>query len=280
MTIPSSLRTVAERLSEMGGISLGRRSDPDQLRSLVQSLRVGSAWTNQGIIELMRVGPDGDGGYLVPCNLDGLKYCFSPGVDRESRFELALAERGLQVFMADASVDGPAAQHRLFHFQKRFLSSYTDEAHHLLSLTDWLAQAPSSAPGDSILQMDIEGAEYEVLHSLNASDLNRFRVIVMELHCLPLLCHAWCFRFMAPALRKLLRTHAVIHIHPNNYSTGVEAAGIFLPNFAEFTLVQRSWIKEFRPTEGSFPHILDRDNVVTNPPLLLPAEWIWRQDQA
>ena len=29
---------------------------------------------------LLRLGPNGDGGYLVPDDLDGITHCFSPGV--------------------------------------------------------------------------------------------------------------------------------------------------------------------------------------------------------
>ena len=38
--------------------------------------------------ELVRVGPDRDGEYLVPDVFDGVDYCFSPGVADCSEFEL------------------------------------------------------------------------------------------------------------------------------------------------------------------------------------------------
>ena len=60
-------------------------------------------------VDLVRIGPTDDGGYLLPDVLDGIEACFSPGVGTCSDFELACAERGMQVFLADATVDGPAA---------------------------------------------------------------------------------------------------------------------------------------------------------------------------
>lgn len=37
--------------------------------------------------DLIRLGPNGDGGYLVPDDLTGIEACFSPGVCATSEFE-------------------------------------------------------------------------------------------------------------------------------------------------------------------------------------------------
>ena len=50
-------------------------------------------------------GPDGDGGYLVPDDLEGIVACFSPGVSNVAGFEKDCALKGMKVFMADASVE-------------------------------------------------------------------------------------------------------------------------------------------------------------------------------
>ena len=55
--------------------------------------------------ELIRLGPKGDGGYLIPNDLKGIKACFSPGVDQIFGFGLDCAYRGMLVFMADYSVE-------------------------------------------------------------------------------------------------------------------------------------------------------------------------------
>ncbi len=45
---------------------------------------------------LVRLGGDGDGGYLVPDDLEGIGACFSPGVSDVADFELAFAARGVK----------------------------------------------------------------------------------------------------------------------------------------------------------------------------------------
>ena len=47
---------------------------------------------------LIRLGPEGDGGYLIPNDLAGISACFSPGVSAVSGFEKDCAERGSPVF--------------------------------------------------------------------------------------------------------------------------------------------------------------------------------------
>jgi hypothetical protein len=51
--------------------------------------------------ELIRLGPEGDGGYLVPDDLAEIEACFSPGVSVISGFEKACADLGIKVFLAD-----------------------------------------------------------------------------------------------------------------------------------------------------------------------------------
>ena len=56
---------------------------------------------------MKRVGSDGDGGYLVPDDLENINYLFSPGVGCKQDFDHECADKGMKVCMVDASVDGP-----------------------------------------------------------------------------------------------------------------------------------------------------------------------------
>ncbi len=40
------------------------------------------------------MGGENDGGYLVPDDLEGIEYCFSPGVSNIATFELDCLNRG------------------------------------------------------------------------------------------------------------------------------------------------------------------------------------------
>ena len=54
---------------------------------------------------LIRLGNEGDGGYLIPDDLNGIEACFSPGVADNVNFEKALAERKIPSYLLDKSIN-------------------------------------------------------------------------------------------------------------------------------------------------------------------------------
>jgi hypothetical protein len=222
--------------------------------------------------ELIRLGPRDDGGYLVPDDLHGIEACFSPGVNLVSGFEKDCADRGMKVFLADASVERPAEAHGLFAFTKKFVGVTTSSD--FVTLDDWVAASLPGSSGDLLLQMDIEGFEYEVL--LGASDrlMRRFRIIVAEFHDLDQLWSRPFFRLASRAFEKVLQTHACVHIHPNNDRRPLRKGGLSIPPLAEFTFLRKDRIGN-SSYATVFPHPLDGDNT-DKPHYPLPACWYHR----
>jgi hypothetical protein len=220
-------------------------------------------------IGLIRMGSEGDGGYLVPDDLVGIEACFSPGVSDSSEFELACAQRGMEVFLADYSVEGPASRHERFHFTKKFVGAATSER--FMTMDDWVKQAPIGPNSDLLLQMDIEGYEYETLLSMSDELLKRFRIIVVEFHRLHHLWSAPFFRLAATAFTKILQTHSCVHIHPNNCRSSIYLQGLEIPRVMEFTFFRNDRFSQSHYAER-FPHPMDRDNT-GKAPLTLPACW-------
>jgi len=219
---------------------------------------------------LVRLGPAGDGGYLVPDDLAGIEACFSPGVGLISGFEKDCADRGLSVYLADASVEHPGALHERFHFVRKFLGVTTDER--FMTLDDWVAGSGVRADSDLMLQIDIEGFEYEVL--LGASDrlMQRFRIIVAEFHRLDQFWNEAFFGLASRVFEKILQTHACVHIHPNNSSPLLKKGGLAIPPLAEFTFLRRDRLRAPQRYARQFPHPLDSDNT-DRPHFALPPCW-------
>jgi hypothetical protein len=259
-----TLKAAGVRLAGGLGMHTAPRTPRDSLLGLMHALRPRAAG-----IELIRIGPDGDGGYLVPNDLDGISHAFSPGVSTESGFEAALAERGMRVFLADYSVDAPAIANPRFVFDKRFVGCLTDERY--MTLDDWYTAKIGASDEDLLLQMDIEGAEYETLLAASPALLGKFRIMVIEFHWLPQLWNEPFFAVAARAFHKLLATHSVVHIHPNNCCGSVTSAGLEIPRIAEFTFLRRDRLRA-TGYSSTFPHPLDRPNVA-KAPLDLPHCW-------
>src|SRR5690606_29241523 len=126
--------------------------------------------------------------------------------------------------------------------------------------------------GDLLLQIDIEGAEYEVLLSVTEPLLAQFRIIVAELHHLQHLFDRRFFAVASRALSRLARTHTVVHIHPNNCCGSVKGYGLEIPRIAEFTFLRNDRFRTRLPRHD-FPHPLDAANIRTKPSLPLPRCW-------
>lgn len=220
---------------------------------------------------MVRIGSARDGGYLAPQDLDGITVAVSPGVSTEVSFDLAMAERGIEVYMADASVAAPPIAHPRFHFQKKFLDVFEDEENTRLDAL-CTAIAPEHA-GDRILQMDIEGAEYRVLLDTSDETLQSFRILLVEFHNLDRLFAAFPFKMIRATFQKLLRFFYVVHIHPNNVCRARVRGDIEIPPVMEFTFYRKDRAVLAPDKKLEFPHALDRKNLPNLPSITLPTCW-------
>lgn len=226
--------------------------------------------------ELIRIGSALDGGYLIPDDLDGIGACFSPGVNNQIEFDLDVARRGIRVHMADASVAAPEGMVRNMTFEPMFVGA--EDHGSIMTMDSWVEKAQEDGDHDLMLQMDIEGSEYEVIASMSSALLSRFRILAIEFHLLDNLWNPGFFRLVAPLFRKLTTHHQCVHIHPNNCHRGIERAGIMIPRTMELTFLRRDRIKHDCGPCTDFPHPLDVDNS-SLPPFILPPCWWLPQDE-
>jgi hypothetical protein len=220
-------------------------------------------------IDLIRLGAKNDGGYLIPNDLDGIGFCFSPGVSTMSEFENQLADLGIKSYLADYSVDCPPILRPEFTFDKKFLGASDRDEY--MTLKSWKDRYLEKYSGDLLLQMDIEGAEYEVI--LNTPDLllDQFRIIVIEFHRLHWILDCFAFQIFVSCFEKLLKSFYVVHIHPNNYGKVVRLGDIEIPSVMEFTFLNKRRVNHVSP-ERTFPHEFDSDNAPRDH-IVLPRCW-------
>jgi hypothetical protein len=256
------VKSLRQALGQIAG--LDRPTPPEAAAALIAALRPESI-----DIPLIRLGPPGDGGYLAPDDLEGLAACLSPGVSTEAGFDLDMAERGLTVHMADASVSGPPVAHPRFRFLRKHLDAV--DGAKTIRLDSWVsAVAPE---GDLILQMDIEGAEWPVLLDARPETLARFRILIVEFHDLHAMLAPFGLGVMRSLVAKLLRTHRVVHLHPNNARRARRWAGLEIPPLMEITFHRRDRARAVPPADRVWPDPLDAECAPGRPPLVLPACW-------
>jgi hypothetical protein len=111
-----------------------------------------------------------------------------------------------------------------------------------------------------ILNIDIEGAEWDVLPALSDDDLSPFSQIVIELHGLLGFVTNGDFRSTVnDAIARLTADHTIVHVHANNYGQRGIAGQVMGFDVLELTLVRSNdW--QFAPFRGLFPSELDAPN--------------------
>ncbi|QED37768.1 FkbM family methyltransferase [Antarcticibacterium arcticum] len=241
-----------------------RNPNKNDIIKLISRLRP----ENTGI-ELIRLGNENDGGYLVPDVLKDIEACFSPGVGNVTSFESACAKMGMKIYMADASVVNPVPGNPQYNFIKKFIGKEGKDD--FITLENWILDAGIDPKADLLLQMDIEGYEYEVLNSTSLRTLKRFKIVVIEFHELHMLWNPKYFSKAKKAFDKLLKNHVCVHIHPNNCCGIKEVNGIEFPVVAEFSFLRKNEIIELG-NEIEIPHRLDRNNT-NKKTIKLPEIW-------
>ena len=247
------------------GMALLEGAPRERVAALVRSLR-----PQYLPGDLVRVGGPGDGGYLVPRDIEHYELLISPGIGETYEFDRFFFSRGVPCVLVDASVDLPPLPN-VAHV-KQFVGSVTSEADGLVSLADLLAEHGAGG-SRAVLQMDIEGAEYEVISATPQAVLERFGVIAMEAHHLGGLCYRGMFPLLEAAFRRLLKTHFVAHLHANNSGRAIPYGGVEIPDTLEFTFLHRGQYQAVADCGFRSPHPLDAPSVASLPELPVPRCW-------
>ncbi|TLV01270.1 FkbM family methyltransferase [Dyadobacter luticola] len=262
-----NLKSLLKRwlLEDQGKIII-KQTSRERVLQFIESLHP----YNPGM-ELIRIGGNGDGGYLVPDDLEGIDACFSPGVYMVSEFEIDCYNRGMQLFLADKSVDAPnlTLDTSKYHFLKKHVGCTNNDE--MITLDSWVQDFYGKTETEILLQMDIEANEYLTLAGTSDALLKRCRIIVIELHDFHKLWNPEFFHLANEVMSKILQTHTCVHIHPNNCTKIETRLGVQIPPIAEFTFLRNDrFTKGAKQTQ--FPHPLDYDNTKAEH-ITLPKQW-------
>jgi hypothetical protein len=205
--------------------------------------------------KLIRLGSENDGGYLVPdLLLKEIKYLFSPGVSNETSFDEDCHKKKITPFLLDGTIDynGP------FNFIKKNLNTFSDDKN--ITLSEWLNTVNIEENENNLmLQMDIEGNEWDILDNIELSLLKKFKIIVIEFHFFGKFIRN--LSKISNVFAKLNIDFTICHIHPNNAcSNFVNVKGFEIKRCYEFTYINNNSLLERKNLPYSLPHVLDRPN--------------------
>ncbi len=211
--------------------------------------------------ELIRVGADGDGGYLVPNLLMDIDFAFSPGVANTATFEEALIATDIACFLADYSVNFSPISGSKVDFEKKFIGRFDNEI--FMTMDTWIRMKKVDS-NNLLLQMDIEGAEWDVFDSMSRETLLKFRILVVEFHSLHLLFFRLSFERIKRIFDLLLNDYYIVHYHPNNNDGLQEYLGIKVSPTAEITFLRKDSCNKIS-IRDKITHLLDSHNSTWKP---------------
>jgi hypothetical protein len=249
--------------SLVGGEQLATIEVGDRLRRLAALLVPQRALG----IGKRRIGPRQDGGYVMLDDWSGLAGAMSIGIGNDDGWDLDMVGRGLQVAQFDHTITAPPHAGPGLRWQPIGIG---DEAvNNLRTLRSLIAVSGLPAGGDLLLKLDVEAAEWAALAAgEDAAPLGRFRQALVELHWFERIHEDDWFCLAEKALTHLHRTHAVAHVHANNYGGLALIGGVAFPRVLEVTFARRDTYA-FAEETAQFPTELDAPCNPRRPDLFL-----------
>ena len=204
--------------------------------------------------DFVRIGRDNDGGYILLNDFQEGGTAYSFGISSDVSWDKDMALRGYDVFMYDHTIDSLPEDNSRFHWFKQGISDGTDTDDRLTTLEELIRRNHHEDKRNMILKMDVEKAEWGFLENVSAETLTKFRQIVLEFHGLN---EPEYTAQILSALRKLNRTHQLVHIHGQNHGYYVSWGGHVFCNQIEATYVLRDAYTLNNNIDVSLPITID-----------------------
>lgn len=208
--------------------------------------------------ECARVGlPGRDGGYVMLNNFSESSIAYSFGICDDVSWDNIMAEMGYDIYQYDHTINALPWYRKEFHWFKEGIAGTDTENEQLKSLKYFLDRNGHSDKKNMILKMDVEGAEWDFLETVTPEVLKQFDQIVFEMHNL---VRSKDSKRILRLLKKLNKTHVLIHIHGNNCGVQLKMGNTIFPDVIETSYVSRDKYKISELESVSLPINLDFPN--------------------
>lgn len=206
-------------------------------------------------VKKIRLGNPNDGGYVCLDSFSAIKSAVSLGINDDVSWDLDIANRGINVFQYDYSIEKTPIDHQNFKFFS--LKVGGEDGAESITLNSIMRSNNIAAPGSVFLKMDIEGSEWEAFSSAEEEVMNSYSQIVCELHDLDQIENEEYFNKIIEVLRKLKQKFEVVHIHGNNHTPLMICPGLCtLPQTLEVSFANKNHFT-FEEVEEDYPSPLD-----------------------
>lgn len=222
--------------------------------------------TPQKFVGTIRIGGEADGGYCTPNVLSTIDAFFSPGYGGIKLFEDDLQKWKIETFICDGGFQFINDLKTSQNFTPKYLSTFDSDE--FISLETWIRDSNFRNSSNLGLQMDIEGAEYEILSAINYQILRRFKLLLIEFHDLDLLFVSQAqIQKLKNIVYKISQSHYLVHVKSNNAGGSINVNGYAFPKVLELSFIRKE-LANF--SEGDFHMHCPYLNDPSKPPIKLP----------
>ena len=159
------------------------------------------------------IGHRRDGSYVMLDDFEKIKIAYSIGINKIIQFDKALADKGIEIYMYDHTIDKLPYENDKFHWKKIGLGGNVDKTYNIQTLQDMIYKNGHLKEKNMILKIDIEGAEWNSLNDASEEILSQFKYILIEYHFFKI-NHTLFYN----VLKKIYKTHQAFYVNcvPNS----------------------------------------------------------------
>ena len=188
--------------------------------------------------------------YVMIDEFDGIKIAYSFGIgapDWYIEFDKELADRNIDVYMYDHTIDKIAYENPKFHFHKIGLTGKDKKNPMLKSLEEILKENGHLNEKDMILKVDIEYSEWESFIDFPEELLKKFRFLLFEFHFANKDLDIY-----AKVLAKLSKYHQAFYVHCVNCGNVIQIGDLRLCDALEVSYIIKEG-HEFEIDDSIYP---------------------------
>jgi hypothetical protein len=209
----------------------------------------------------IRFGDSHDGGYVsiepeIKKDNDGIAYSF--GISTSDPWSMDMVKRGYNVFQYDGTIENSPDNHPMIHFYRFMITGSSDSKPNEKNFKQILKDHEHDGK-NIILNIDIEGSEWDFFDSLTKEEILQFEQIIVEFH--GFYPEKGDIFKRINILKKINETHQCIHIHGNNFAPVTILKELrLLPVVMEVSYIRKDPKYEFTKCIDEFPGKLDAPN--------------------
>ena len=189
--------------------------------------------------------------YVLLDDFKGIKIAYSIGIGSKDwflSFDQELADKNIDIYMYDHTINKLPYQNPKFHFHKIGLSgNYNSKNSALKSLYQILEENKHLKEKNMILKVDCEGCEWEALLDFPEELLKNFKYMVFELHF-----QSRDFLLFTKVLSKLSTYHQIFYVHCVNCGTMIQYGDMRICKALEVSYVIKEG-NEFSKDDSDYP---------------------------